>query len=148
MIDGVLSKSFSSMNIPPSGLPKQSFIQEIIQYSRENYASLRTEVEKKIAHWELLDFSPSSKGSNLKNKKIGIKEGWEAICSHCGKKIIVPFQPDPDRPVYCDECFKEIRMRKAGNLNHASSTEHHKPKSEPEKGKIKEMIKNIFDKND
>jgi len=60
----------------------------------------------------------------------------------------VPFQPDPDRPVYCDECFKEIRMRKGGNANHASSIGYHKPKSEPEKGKIKEMIKNIFDKND
>jgi len=118
MINGVLSKSFSAMNIPPSSLPEQSFIQEIIQYSREHYASLRHEVEKKVAHWELLDFSPrvekkvahwelldfspSFKGSNLRDKKIGIKEGWEAVCSNCGKRIIVPFQPDPARSVYCE----------------------------------------------
>jgi len=86
MIDGVLSKSFSSMNIPPSGLPKQSFIQEIIQYSRENYASLRTEVEKKIAHWELLDFSPSSKGSNLKIKKLELKKVGKQYVHIVGKK--------------------------------------------------------------
>jgi len=58
MINGILSKSFSAMNIPPSSLPEQPFIQEIIQYSREHYASLRQEVETNIAHWELLDFSP------------------------------------------------------------------------------------------
>jgi len=144
MIDGVLSKSFSAMNIPPSSLPERPFIQEIIQYSREHYASLRQEVEKNIAHWELLDFSPSFKDSDLRDKKIGIKEGWEAVCTHCGKKIIVPFQPDPARPVYCDECFKEMKMQKGGNSRQTSSPQHYGSKAEPKKGEIKEIIKNIF----
>jgi len=144
MIDGVLSKSFSSMNIPPASLPERPFIQEIIQYSREHYASLRQEVEKKVAHWELLDFSPSFKDSGLRDKKIGIKEGWEAVCTNCGKKIIVPFQPDPARPVYCDECFKEIRMQRGENSRQTSSSQYHGSKAEPKKGEIKEIIKNIF----
>lgn len=147
MINGILSKSFSAMNIPPSSLPEHSFIQEIIQYSREHYAALREEIESKIAHWGLLDFSPSSKTRDLRSKKIGIKEGWEAVCSQCGKKIFVPFQPDPARPVYCDECFKEIRMQRGKNLTHTNSPKDYQSKIEPKKEEMKQIIKNIFRKN-
>ena len=147
MINGILSKGFSAMNIPPSSLPRQSFIQEIIKYSREHYAALREEVEKKIAHWELLDFSPSSKTGDFRDRKVGIKDGWEAVCSQCGKRIIVPFQPDPDRPVYCDECFKEIRMRRGVNLTHTNSAKDYQSKVSPKNGEIKQIIKNIFNKD-
>lgn len=34
------------------------------------------------------------------------RELHEATCSECGEETEVPFEPDPDRPVYCDECFK------------------------------------------
>ena len=146
MINGILSKGFSAMNIPPSSLPNQSFIQEIIEYSRQSYAALRGEVEEKIAHWELLDFSPSSKTGDLRDRRVGIKDGWEAVCSQCGKKIIVPFQPDPDRPVYCDECFKEIRMRKGLNSTHTNSSKKYQSKVKPKSGEIKQIIKNIFNK--
>lgn len=144
MIDGVLSKSFSAMNIPPSSLPEHSFIQEIIQYSREHYAASRQEIEEKIAHWGLLDFSPSSKTGDLRSGKVGIKEGWEAVCSQCGKRIIVPFQPDPARPVYCDECFKEIRRQRGKNSTHADSVKDYQSKMKPKKEEIKQIIKNIF----
>jgi len=56
MINGVLSKSFSAMNIPPSSLPENSFIQEIIQHSREHYAALRQEIEKKIVDERQKDY--------------------------------------------------------------------------------------------
>jgi len=144
MIDGVLSKSFSAMNIPPSSLPENSFIQEIIQYSREHYAALRQEIEKKIAHWELLDFSPSPSAGGIRSKTVGIKEGWEAVCSQCGKRIIVPFQPDPARSVYCDECFKEKRKQRGKNLTHTNSVRDTQSKTTPKKGEIRETIKNIF----
>jgi len=144
MINGVLSKSFSAMNIPPSSLPENSFIQEIIQYSREHYAILRQEIEKKIAHWELLDFSPSQSAGGIRSKTVGVKEGWEAVCSQCGKRIIVPFQPDPARPVYCDECFKEIRKQRGKNLTHTNSVRDTQSKTAPKKGEIREVIKNIF----
>jgi len=144
MINGVLSKSFSAMNIPPSSLPKQSFIQEIIQYSREHYAALRQDVEKNIAHWELLDFSPSFKPGGVRSRNVGVKEGWEAVCSQCGKRIIVPFQPDPARSVYCDECFKEIRRQRGKDSTHQNSAQHTQSKIQPKKGEIREVIKNIF----
>ena len=34
---------------------------------------------------------------------------YDAICSECGKDTRVPFQPKPDRPVYCNDCFQANR---------------------------------------
>jgi CxxC-x17-CxxC domain-containing protein len=34
------------------------------------------------------------------------------ICKRCGKAADVPFEPDPDRPVYCKECLQIIREEK------------------------------------
>ncbi len=31
---------------------------------------------------------------------------YDVICSHCGNKAEVPFEPDGVRPVYCKECYK------------------------------------------
>ncbi len=39
------------------------------------------------------------------------REMFPAVCSECGKEAMVPFQPSPDKPVYCDECFKARRSR-------------------------------------
>jgi CxxC-x17-CxxC domain-containing protein len=30
----------------------------------------------------------------------------EAVCADCGKKCEIPFKPSSDRPVYCDDCFR------------------------------------------
>lgn len=144
MIDGVLSKGFSAMNIPPSSLPKQSYIQEIIQYSRDQYSVSRQEIEEEIAHWELLDFSPGQKRGEVGRTKVGIKEGWEAVCSQCGKRIIVPFRPSPARPVYCDECFREVRREREKSLSPTESLKPPKSKIQPKKEEIKQIIKNIF----
>ena len=34
---------------------------------------------------------------------------YSAVCSDCGKDCEVPFQPDPSRPVYCQECWAKRR---------------------------------------
>jgi len=34
---------------------------------------------------------------------------YPAVCDNCGKPTQVPFMPRGDRPVYCRECFAEIR---------------------------------------
>ena len=34
-----------------------------------------------------------------------------AVCAQCGKDCEVPFQPRGDRPVYCDECFRQNRAQ-------------------------------------
>lgn len=31
-------------------------------------------------------------------------------CSECKKETDVPFTPSPDRPVYCNDCFRKKRQ--------------------------------------
>lgn len=115
MVDGVLTKGFSGMNLPPRSLPEVSYVQEIINYSREKYATPSHEVEEEITHWHFLDYS-SLLSKERERKEISfrnsMKEGWETVCSNCGKKIIVPFRPSSSRPVYCDKCFEQRKRSK------------------------------------
>ncbi len=34
---------------------------------------------------------------------------YKCTCADCGKDSEVPFEPKPDRPVYCKECFQKHR---------------------------------------
>lgn len=34
---------------------------------------------------------------------------YDAVCAKCGKDAKVPFQPTEDRPVYCSECYAELK---------------------------------------
>ena len=36
----------------------------------------------------------------------------EATCAECGKKCKVPFEPKGDRPVYCQECYRNKRPQR------------------------------------
>jgi len=143
MIDGFLSKGFSAINIPPASLPEKSYLQEIIQHSRQLYSVSRKEVEDTIAHWSFLDFTPSSpSGAKEKGKA---KEGWAAVCSRCGKKIIVPFRPLPGRPVYCKDCLAIIREKNKLSPSSRSRTVTHSSRpSSVDSSKIQATIKNIF----
>lgn len=34
-------------------------------------------------------------------------------CADCGKEITeLPFKPDPDRPIYCRECWQKRRAQR------------------------------------
>ncbi len=37
------------------------------------------------------------------------REFFAAICTRCGNQAQVPFKPRMDKPVYCSDCFREIR---------------------------------------
>lgn len=39
----------------------------------------------------------------------GPREMHEAVCAKCGGVAKVPFIPHDDRPVYCSECFAQMR---------------------------------------
>jgi len=41
----------------------------------------------------------------------GPREMFDAVCTKCGAKTQVPFRPRDDRPVYCQDCFREIRAQ-------------------------------------
>jgi CxxC-x17-CxxC domain-containing protein len=36
-------------------------------------------------------------------------ETHKAVCTDCGNECEVPFRPDPNRPVYCRECWAKRR---------------------------------------
>jgi CxxC-x17-CxxC domain-containing protein len=36
---------------------------------------------------------------------------FPAVCSDCGQETMVPFEPRPDKPVYCQACFAKHRRR-------------------------------------
>ncbi len=37
------------------------------------------------------------------------REMHPAVCSACGKETEVPFVPRLDKPVYCSDCFAQVR---------------------------------------
>jgi CxxC-x17-CxxC domain-containing protein len=40
------------------------------------------------------------------------REMHKAVCAACGAECEVPFQPRGDRPVYCSDCFVNLRARR------------------------------------
>ena len=39
------------------------------------------------------------------------KEMFTTVCANCGKEAKVPFQPSNDRPVYCSDCYAEMKQQ-------------------------------------
>jgi CxxC-x17-CxxC domain-containing protein len=37
------------------------------------------------------------------------REYFAVVCSSCGNQAQVPFKPRMDRPVYCSDCFREVK---------------------------------------
>ena len=37
------------------------------------------------------------------------REYFVAICTGCGNQAQVPFKPRMDRPVYCSDCFRQVK---------------------------------------
>jgi ATP-dependent RNA helicase DeaD len=47
--------------------------------------------------------------NNIQTSFNDFREKYKTICTDCGKECEVPFKPDPDRPVYCYECWSKRR---------------------------------------
>lgn len=39
------------------------------------------------------------------------RESFKVVCSSCGVETSVPFKPDPNRPIYCRNCYQAQRKR-------------------------------------
>lgn len=37
----------------------------------------------------------------------GPRQMYDAVCTSCGANTQVPFKPNPDKPIYCRDCFKK-----------------------------------------
>jgi CxxC-x17-CxxC domain-containing protein len=44
-------------------------------------------------------------------KAAPAEEVHEAVCSECGSSCEVPFKPEPNRPVFCQACWKKRKPR-------------------------------------
>ena len=38
------------------------------------------------------------------------RQMFPATCAECGKSTEVPFQPRGDKPVYCSDCYRKVRL--------------------------------------
>jgi CxxC-x17-CxxC domain-containing protein len=38
------------------------------------------------------------------------RQMFPATCGQCGKATEVPFQPRGDKPVYCSDCYRKVRV--------------------------------------
>ena len=50
--------------------------------------------------------------SGYQGKPREEREMHDVVCSKCEKKTQVPFKPDGERPVYCQDCYKENRPQR------------------------------------
>lgn len=46
------------------------------------------------------------------SRNSGPREYHVTTCAACGKEARVPFVPSGDRPVYCSECFQNMKPTK------------------------------------
>ncbi len=132
LIDGVPSRPFSAITLPPFPKPEISYVDEIIEHSRKNYGTPRAEVDRMISIasgiepaalqdlpqkdlGEVLSFVPSSPSRQLPDDERRTTDDnrimFSAICTHCGKNVKVPFKPDPSRPIYCKDCFAKKQQK-------------------------------------
>jgi len=54
-----------------------------------------------------------------KSERYGSSSSYEsrrqmfpAKCAQCGKDTEVPFEPRGDKPVYCSDCYRKVRLSK------------------------------------
>ncbi len=110
MVDGVTCRPFSAATLPPFRLKTSADIEEqLIASSRTMYARPRETVEEEINEW-------SGVMNEAFQNALEAEEGngkFPATCSVCGKRINLPFEPAPGRPVYCKADLVRI---KAGEI--------------------------------
>ncbi|MEK7479093.1 MAG: type IV secretion system DNA-binding domain-containing protein [Patescibacteria group bacterium] len=98
MVDGITSRPFSAITLPPFKIPNTVMnTEEIIEASRRKYARPKEIVEREISEWASTTTMPA---------KV------TATCDVCGKETILNFEPTPGKPIYCIDCLKKVREGK------------------------------------
>lgn len=121
MIDGVASAPFSARTFPPIATlyPHRD---KVIRISRERYAQPRAIIEEKVLRWTGLMSKEGGEGlvpiggerpEPEPSSRAPRRSKFEATCTKCGKKFGVGFQPDPNRPFFCEDCFAVIKEERA-----------------------------------
>ncbi|PIR70587.1 MAG: hypothetical protein COU46_00730 [Candidatus Niyogibacteria bacterium CG10_big_fil_rev_8_21_14_0_10_42_19] len=126
MIDGVASRPFSASTLPPIQAPALSYREQIVESSRKRYGVPLEVVTANIAKLHEQDpaviprrdissprdtpartreeYRPPMGNVQQDSEAVQRPSGlYEAVCEVCGKDILVPFQPDGRRPIYCKQ---------------------------------------------
>lgn len=75
-------------------------------------------------------FGGGDKGGFRGNRGGGFeKELFSATCATCQKECRVPFRPSGERPVYCTDCFRNVR-EDSGNDFSRPPRDFSKPKND------------------
>ena len=53
-----------------------------------------------------------TKETSLRSRNDRDETKVVATCDNCGKKTILNFEPDLNKPIYCKDCLKKIHQRK------------------------------------
>ncbi|MBI2483588.1 type IV secretion system DNA-binding domain-containing protein [Candidatus Uhrbacteria bacterium] len=129
MVDGIVTEPFSARSLPPLQPEELTGNREkLITVSRERYARTRDSVEDKINRWaqsiqpdrqpEYSERRPNRAGNSRapakaprrdRDEREGGHQLFEAECSKCKRVVQVGFQPDLNRPLYCDRCFQNLK---------------------------------------
>jgi CxxC-x17-CxxC domain-containing protein len=92
MIDGVASAPFSARGLPPlTEEEKTNNVDKVVAYSREKYATIRSEVEEKILRWhEAQDENPPLKQAptRINNKNFNSVNNRNEIIKAIAKQTI------------------------------------------------------------
>jgi len=108
MIDGVTSSAFSADTLPPIIPEEDDYTNDIINTSRDKYSKKREDVERGIEEWSRPVVDVVEEEKRPSNVKM-----YDTVCSRCNKVTQVPFEPDPNRSVYCKECYAEVQREQA-----------------------------------
>ncbi|MEP7103250.1 MAG: CxxC-x17-CxxC domain-containing protein [Candidatus Dojkabacteria bacterium] len=49
-----------------------------------------------------------SERSNFNDRGNSDRQMFPAVCDNCGKDCEVPFKPNGSKPIFCNECFREM----------------------------------------
>ena len=83
--------------------------------------------------------SRSSRDEGLKYSRKSREESTIAICDDCGIKFKLPFLPKDDRPVYCNDCFRQTKSQYQENefdsLDYRNTRSSRNDKKYEERGK-------------
>ena len=52
----------------------------------------------------------SNRYENSSNGYRTPRQMFPAVCAECGKETTVPFEPRQDRPVYCSDCYRKVKL--------------------------------------
>lgn len=136
MVNGVTSRPFSAVTIPPLAATAEMTTREhIIDASRSHYARGVIEVEEGIRAWSSAVQRISPEGVGTMGRGRGT-ERFETPCWICKKTAYTTFKPDGRRPIYCSECLKKIE---AGELRSLRSLPEAKREREEVDGGLEEL---------